>query len=231
MLWEPQSSPSCSSLSGIYTLIVSSVPYGESLVSVKQLRNVCQALLLVAFGEKIKALWLCYIADILFKLLPILQLSTLDPHPWLPPLMPCCCLFLQVLTPLIIKSWTRLSETQGKFETEMFSLSQEWGRGKCLLPRKPVWELLNFKPRRYSVKGSHVCQTIRELKFKDNLNWNIETRRDGIQAFTCQSQASETFKEALFISVSITLYTMLTLMQNLWDIWKCKTKIILRSII
>ena len=52
MLWESQSSASCSSLSGIYMLIVSSVPSGESLVSVKQLRNVCQTLLLVAFREK-----------------------------------------------------------------------------------------------------------------------------------------------------------------------------------
>ena len=56
MLWEFQSSASCSSLSGVYRVVVSSVPSGESLVYVKQLRNVCQTLLPVAFREKIKAL-------------------------------------------------------------------------------------------------------------------------------------------------------------------------------
>ena len=42
------------------------------LVSAKQLRNVYQTLLYMSFREELKILWLCYMADLLFKLLPVL---------------------------------------------------------------------------------------------------------------------------------------------------------------
>lgn len=80
----------------------SMVSFGEILAFVKkQLRNVHQTFLSVSCREELKVRWLCYMTDLLFKLLLFSWAS-------------CCNLLLGCSILPIIKPWARLSETQRK---------------------------------------------------------------------------------------------------------------------
>ena len=71
-------------------------------IFVKQLRNICQMLLFMPFRERVNILWLCHMANILFKLFWVLLTKLLF---W----------ELQVHIIPIINNWANSFVTQGSF--------------------------------------------------------------------------------------------------------------------
>lgn len=90
-----------------------------------------QTLLSMSFREKLKVLWLCCMAVLLFKLLSVL-----------PPTAICLCIF-SLFWMLIFESDV-LKLREGSEDWFFFSLSKRWRTQRGLLWRKPVWGLLSF---------------------------------------------------------------------------------------
>lgn len=79
------------------------------------------------FREILKLLWLCNMADLWFKLLPVL-------------LPECTSLSLHVLISLIINTWARLFETQRKFSRQKSFCKQEVGSTNRSVTEKSLSE-------------------------------------------------------------------------------------------
>ena len=92
-------------------------------IFVKQLRNICQTLLSMSFREWVNILWLCHMANMLFKLFWVLLTKLLF-------------LELQVHIIPIINNWAKSFVTQGSFSANK-KQSEDMLGGKTLYG--PAW--------------------------------------------------------------------------------------------
>ena len=96
------------------------------LISVKQLKNVCQVLSFMFFREELKILWLYCMADLLFKLLPVLLTQLLS-------------FVIHVHILATINSWTTLLWPTEAWETKAFPQKRgRPGHGEVCPRKAPI---------------------------------------------------------------------------------------------